>query len=1286
MNRIDRTATNDVHPPSEWHGGHSHPFFLPPTRSAHNFVLFTMAKKKRSASLQEDSEDERVDDRSSEDEVMSEDEKDETAPEDAANDGEIPFLDTFYGLASPSPSERAQSAHALLQHCLLGPSANSKDAAYAFRRLLNGLCSGRAAARQGYASAFASFLKIAHATGALKEVQSETTKDDEDEREESLLEFVRKQLLKTTDPTQAQGGKFGKVKGSEERDYQFGRLFGILGVVRSGILLPSEESDLTQVKNVSLGLVEDLIELFHHKKWMREPTSHGIITLMNSLYESGNSDDCKVVLNHLVKQAIVPKLFAGKGVDSMNAEQIAVALSIQMHDGFFDSELPSPLNQAIISSATIPTLVDALSATSSVVHPRIHVVWDVLWLFLTEETKENGRVRTLCQSCPISEENGSKIVKALIQNLVIQSLLAIGTDGDGSNPTHERRALALSIVRAACGGQLSSSAAGEFVISTNLELLENVVLSSDIVKRLFLDVICAGGNAKGAHMLKPLALHVLDTIVESEVLIDLSSAETLDRRLSIAKTLLSTDPRFDGRTRTSTVTNLLLLDDTVELAYSQGIGQMWTTYIAFLENQILRTSLHGDGDVVMEGDGDASKLGPHEALGYIDLLFNVAKRILRLVVDAEEEAEFEKLKSAIVQRIMGFFMASAFFDCSTLSEPKKPKKKKGRKQSFDAAEIHPVVLEGIRIKDRTASNEGSSTLSYDIRVVLSSRFFSLLADCTSVVTARPVTVSSANKQSKDEKVLEILSDLFNGWAMLEKCGARRLAAVEETEEEANGAESIAAARNTVHEMQQKASTLLKKSVSSMDDEAGAKTRSSSGCAILASTLCLQFLRCGTSDEIIDEIEEDDGEDDDEVVEMINDLKELPNRLIEVKAEETSEDEDGEPLLGLTELCIQVLSSQVGSGGQSRGALPKLLREAVKFAWIGGLSAYAAADGKATLEDEVLESLVGAIGASSAEETDNGAEDESDSDEENSDSDESDEDKPVFSQAAGEALGLDDDASDVEMNGEGDSDSEDEDVELDPEQLESMLREEGDAILDEDGIEVGELEHHAGADAALAQLIKLKQDARKAGRRALERLEISKQLRCALLLDTMLSNPGRHWSNLLQPTVFMKLVLPLLQARRDLEKSLERVSTNQLGKKATGLDNEKRALLERLTSLLKMKLCKVRWLRDMQPDSTDVVQLSTELMNQARKSSSSEHASCSSTALLALFKSLSNVDDMVNAAGVYGEAMTEWSTKRSTNLPTILFDDLIQQSPRYVACCSCFLASVESIGSSDTLVP
>ena len=865
---------------------------------------------------------------------------------------EIPFLDTFYGLASASPQERAQAAHAMLQHCLLGPSANSKDAAYCFKRLLNGLCSGRAAARQGYASAFCSFLKIAHSTGALEEIQQETSSNTD----ESLLVFVRNELLKTTDPKQAESKKFGKAKGSEERDYQFGRLFGILSVVRSGILAPSGDN-LLPVKQVSVGLVNDLIELYHHKKWMREPTAHGIITLLNSLYQATKgSEDPKVALNHLVKESIVPKLFAGKGIDDFSAEQVAVALSIQSHIDLFEtSDLPAPLNQAILSAATIPTLSDALCATSTVVHPRSHIVWDMLWQFLTTESpSENGKVRTLCDSCPVSDEPAAQVVKALMQSVVTESLLAIGTDGEGSNPTHERRALALSIVRAACGGQLNSSTAGPFVIATDAKLLENGILTPDIVKRLFLDIICAaGGSSKSAHMLKPLALHVLETIVESDALSDVGSAESLDRRLSFAKTLLANDTRFDGRTKTATVSNLLLLNDSVEITYNKELGDMWTKYVDFVAERILSTSLDSKGsNNDMQDDEEALRLSSHEALGYADLLFNAAKRILRLQVgiDDDERADFEKFRSSIVQRILGFLMASAFFDCSNLSGPdNKPKKKKGKKKSLDESSTHSVVGEGLRIKQYVANHDGSSsTFPYSIRTTLSSRFFSLLADCTTMASStKPTSDEIGEKQGKDSRVLEVLSDIIDGWTLLEELGARSLGAdAEVDEDDEDEVQSVNTAINAVKKMQQDALALGKQNVI-QDDKEVARAKCTVGCTILASTLCLQFLRCGTSDEIVDEIDDDDGDDDEDIIEMITDLQDIPRNLLKSSPDESGDEEESTGLLGLAELCIHVLSAPFGSSGLTRGASPKLLREAVKYAWIGGLSAFAAIAGGAS---------------------------------------------------------------------------------------------------------------------------------------------------------------------------------------------------------------------------------------------------------------------------------------------------------------------------------------------------
>lgn len=176
----------------------------------------------------------------------------------------IAFMDTFYQLssdASPSSAmERSVAARDLLHHCFLtSDGVNLKDAAYALTRLMNGLCSGRAASRQGFASCLSSFLKLAYSGSSIYDILKE---DDyaaklmeEDDTLNSAM-IVRKKLLATTvclaeETPSGNSGKgknrfAGKVKGMEERDHAFGRLFGILAVVRSGVLgsedFPSEVS------------------------------------------------------------------------------------------------------------------------------------------------------------------------------------------------------------------------------------------------------------------------------------------------------------------------------------------------------------------------------------------------------------------------------------------------------------------------------------------------------------------------------------------------------------------------------------------------------------------------------------------------------------------------------------------------------------------------------------------------------------------------------------------------------------------------------------------------------------------------------------------------------------------------------------------------------------------------------------------------------------------------------------------------------------------------------------
>ncbi len=175
----------------------------------------------------------------------------------------IAFLDTFYSLSSNDESERSIAASSLLHHVFFACHKESstfnkeneeerfdtllKDGNYALQRLVQGLYSGRASARQGYASCLASFLKLAFYS---RPPQTHSDKvwihcfmgqaPISNKLELSPNEYIREKLRGDAqyNDTSSDGKRMNKKgkKGSEERDYLFGKLFGILAVVRSGIL------------------------------------------------------------------------------------------------------------------------------------------------------------------------------------------------------------------------------------------------------------------------------------------------------------------------------------------------------------------------------------------------------------------------------------------------------------------------------------------------------------------------------------------------------------------------------------------------------------------------------------------------------------------------------------------------------------------------------------------------------------------------------------------------------------------------------------------------------------------------------------------------------------------------------------------------------------------------------------------------------------------------------------------------------------------------------------------
>jgi len=154
---------------------------------------------------------------------------------------------------------------------------------------------------------------------------------------------------------------------------------------------------------------------------------------------------------------------------------------------------------------------------------------------------------------------------------------------------------------------------------------------------------------------------------------------------------------------------------------------------------------------------------------------------------------------------------------------------------------------------------------------------------------------------------------------------------------------------------------------------------------------------------------------------------------------------------------------------------------------------------------------------------------------------------------------------------------------------------------------------------------------------------------------------------------LSMMIPLLILRNKLEKSIAG-SLDMTGKAP---DSEKRALLSKVTMLLRNKLYKVRRGRhqhgEAPEDDTNKMEDSDDrlgrvaqtVINLARKADKWEQKKCCSEGLLLICRYLYDDDDdniPKSISDLYQTAVVEWSTKRTTRLETFLWEDIIQQLP------------------------
>lgn len=1057
------------------------------------------------------------------------------------NQKNMSFMDTFYGLASASGLERATAATALVQHIVV--SSSKEDGQYAFQRLCKGLCSGRASARQGYASCLSTLIKL-----SLSPDSSICWYDDD----KNVLVWLREQLLHYTSP----GGHNTNApkRGGEDRDYKFGRLFGILAMIRSDTL--SSPDTPTQLV---CDYMKDLIELYNYKSWLREPAVKAMMDLTSSCHK----DNVKV----LIPQVIAPFLTNADPYNKLSAEQLALLWYVQAKPNlsslspYLSSKKTLLTPQRFSSSELLLTLRD----TCSVVHPRCHIVWKALWDNLKSTEKE---------------ESTKLILTSLVDKFLFPHLLC------ESISTHERRALALVLI-----GQ----------IFTNFQIGDKL-LQPQIVERAFLCTIKYSKKKK--NLLEPLARFVLQNMVDHAIQKDNEQKSTsirwdlisnLQRGIAQAKSQTQV-LNFDIATKTTTIQTLLGLQHQKqqEKTHLHDLSQLWEDYVSLVQTE-LESSIASKSD--------------HRARSYVDILYNFAKRVSHHTSSQDDNSTSASATTKIVQSIVSQFLVQGCMDMTTMvnSKSSKEKKKKKKKKNDD---LHLVVRTATSLKDK---NESNLVVPYLVRLTMSSRLHSLLSDCK----------------------MEMVEFVCEGWQALEQTFNVKAWCQKNDNDDRNSIKDIVFSSSST-------------SLLTVNQ--------------LIKALYLNLLNPGQNkvdqEEKEDPMDEDEDEDDieEDVNEVIRDLAEIINIL-------KKDGNDENPLESLAQTCVHILSCHFCDSTNYRAGSCKLIRDCVKAAWTETI---AELPNKENVDGEVMTVLLENVcGSETMEETmedDDDEEDGEDDDDSEDDAMEDDGADAVFVAAA--KLNLDDDEEKVETKmeeekekddseeKEGEGKEEENDVELDHSRLESMLLEDSDVEIDGEG---GVLEHHAGADKALAQLIKMKQDTRKAGADERERQEFATRLRCVVLLESIFSSKN---NSVLSNQVVLMSTLPLIRARRVLDKSIQAtkdgVQSSQVGLSV------KRSLLDRIDSLLRKNVFKVKL-----PGTADIegcTTLGNKIIEEIQKSPNATHTSLCSLALVLVIRAVDSNHAIELTKTFYVPALEEWSIKKRTKLTATIFDDLLSRCP------------------------
>lgn len=223
------------------------------------------------------------------------------------------------------------------------------DVLYALHRLVRGLASGRAAARQGFALALTELLSTVVPFLPAR----------------YLIESIKKSTAIS-----------GNLKGYEERDLLYGRLFGFMAMIRAGKI--TGPVDITA--DVLADFIAEIFKIAHSKPYMRQYCSELMICLLRSI----KSHELTTMIIDCLQSEDIQKL-----IDS-TADFLAVAIELQNQELYpveinwnlllTNFELVRP--QEILQSENYSVLVPILRETTGNSHPKTHIVWTYILDYL----------------------------------------------------------------------------------------------------------------------------------------------------------------------------------------------------------------------------------------------------------------------------------------------------------------------------------------------------------------------------------------------------------------------------------------------------------------------------------------------------------------------------------------------------------------------------------------------------------------------------------------------------------------------------------------------------------------------------------------------------------------------------------------------------------------------------------------------------------------------------------------------------------------------------------------